>query len=61
MVADPTKPVENQVHYRNAIHGVYKMVSNEGIASLARGLAPNTVRLTFYFILFYFSFWETVA
>ncbi|OXG46631.1 solute carrier family 25 (mitochondrial dicarboxylate transporter), member 10 [Cryptococcus neoformans] len=44
MVADPTKPVENQVHYRNAIHGVYKMVSNEGIASLARGLAPNTIR-----------------
>lgn len=45
MVADPTKPVDHQVHYKNAIHGVYKMVGNEGIASLARGLAPNIVRL----------------
>lgn len=45
MVADPTKPAENQMHYRNAIHGIYKMVSNEGVASLARGLAPNTVRV----------------
>ncbi|ADV22078.1 solute carrier family 25 (mitochondrial dicarboxylate transporter), member 10 [Cryptococcus gattii E566] len=46
MVADPTKPVDHQVHYKNAIHGVYKMVSNEGIASLARGLAPNIIRAT---------------
>lgn len=45
MVADPTKPVDHQVHYKNAVHGVYKMVSNEGVASLARGLAPNIVRL----------------
>ncbi|WVQ75942.1 hypothetical protein IAR50_005577 [Cryptococcus sp. DSM 104548] len=44
MVADPTKPLEHQVHYRNSIHGLYKMVSNEGPASLARGLAPNTIR-----------------
>ncbi|TYJ56946.1 mitochondrial dicarboxylate carrier [Cryptococcus floricola] len=46
MVADPTKPLEQQLHYRNAIHGLYKMVANEGPASLARGLAPNTIRAT---------------
>ncbi|ODN79606.1 hypothetical protein, variant 3 [Cryptococcus amylolentus CBS 6039] len=46
MVADPTKPLEHQLHYRNAIHGLYKMVANEGPASLARGLAPNTIRAT---------------
>ncbi len=43
MVADPTKPVEQQVRYRNALVGVYRMVREEGAASLARGLAPNTV------------------
>ncbi|KAL7420006.1 hypothetical protein Q5752_004969 [Cryptotrichosporon argae] len=44
MVADPTKPVEQRVGYRNAMHGVYRMVQTEGAASLLRGLAPNTVR-----------------
>ena len=43
MVADPTKPVERQHGYRNALQGVYKMVQQEGPASLARGLMPNTV------------------
>lgn len=57
MVADPTKPAENQMHYRNAIHGIYKMVSNEGVASLARGLAPNTVRV---FLIFLGGFRPTV-
>jgi dicarboxylate transporter 10 len=45
MVADPTKAVEKQHGYRNALHGVYKMVQQEGPSSLARGLLPNTVRL----------------
>lgn len=44
MVADPTKPAEHQVRYRNALHGVYRMVTEEGVSSLFRGLAPNTVR-----------------
>ena len=44
MVADPTKAVEKQHGYRNALHGVYKMVQQEGPSSLARGLLPNTVR-----------------
>lgn len=43
MVSDPTKPPEKQVHYRNALHGVYKMVQVEGFGSLFRGLLPNTV------------------
>lgn len=43
MVSDPTKPAEKQVHYRNALHGVYKMVKVEGFSSLFRGLLPNTV------------------
>lgn len=43
MVADPTKPVERQHGYRNALHGVYRMVQQEGPSSLARGLMPNTV------------------
>lgn len=43
MVSDPTKPPEKQVHYRNALHGVYKMVQVEGFGSLFRGLMPNTV------------------
>ena len=43
MVADPTKPKEARVNYRNAIQGVYRMVREEGASSLARGLAPNTV------------------
>lgn len=46
MVADPTKPVERQHGYRNALQGVYKMVAQEGPASLARGLMPNTVCLS---------------
>lgn len=45
MVADPTKAVEKQHGYRNALHGVYKMVQQEGPSSLARGLLPNTVRV----------------
>lgn len=43
MVSDPTKPPEKQVHYRNAIQGLYKMVKVEGFGSLFRGLLPNTV------------------
>lgn len=44
MVADPTKPKADRVNYRNALQGVYRMVREEGAGSLARGLAPNTVR-----------------
>jgi dicarboxylate transporter 10 len=43
MVADPTKPADQRVNYRNALHGVFRMVKEEGPGSLSRGLLPNTV------------------
>jgi len=45
MITDPVKPPEQRVHYRNAFHGVYKLVSVDGPAALFRGLLPNTVSL----------------
>lgn len=44
MITDPTKPAAEQRHYRNAAHGVYRMVATEGAASLMLGLVPNVVR-----------------
>jgi dicarboxylate transporter 10 len=44
MISDPTKPPAQQLHYRNALQGVFRMVSDEGVKSLFRGLVPNTVR-----------------
>ncbi|WVQ98125.1 hypothetical protein IAU59_005247 [Kwoniella sp. CBS 9459] len=44
MVADPTKDAAHQYRYRNALQGVYRMVKEEGVTSLGRGLAPNTIR-----------------
>ncbi|RSH83370.1 Mitochondrial dicarboxylate transporter [Apiotrichum porosum] len=44
MISDPAKPLAQQLHYRNAAHGVYRMVADEGFLSLFRGLLPNTVR-----------------
>ncbi|WVF69729.1 hypothetical protein IAT40_004508 [Kwoniella sp. CBS 6097] len=44
MVADPTKDAAHQYRYRNALQGVYRMVKEEGVMSLGRGLAPNTIR-----------------
>ncbi|WVR04687.1 hypothetical protein IAU60_001698 [Kwoniella sp. DSM 27419] len=44
MVADPTKDAAHQYRYKNAIQGVYRMVREEGVMSLGRGLAPNTIR-----------------
>ncbi|WOO80858.1 Mitochondrial dicarboxylate transporter [Vanrija pseudolonga] len=44
MISDPIKPKDKQFHYRNAFHGVYRMVKDEGAASLFRGVVPNTIR-----------------
>ncbi|TXT08952.1 hypothetical protein VHUM_02426 [Vanrija humicola] len=44
MIADPTKPKDKQFRYRNALHGLYRMVKDEGAASLFRGVVPNTIR-----------------
>jgi len=43
MISDPTKAAADQLHYRNAAHGVYRMVGDEGVKSLFRGLVPNSV------------------
>ncbi|TXT15403.1 uncharacterized protein COLE_01596 [Cutaneotrichosporon oleaginosum] len=44
MITDPTKPLAQQQHYRNALHGVYRMVGAEGVSSLFLGMVPNVVR-----------------
>ncbi|GMK55956.1 hypothetical protein CspeluHIS016_0210120 [Cutaneotrichosporon spelunceum] len=44
MITDPTKPVGQRQHYRNALHGVYRMVAAEGVASLFLGMVPNVMR-----------------
>lgn len=46
MIADPTKPPAEQVHYKNALQGVYKMVQTGGVSSLFRGIGPNTVSVS---------------
>lgn len=43
MISDPIKPKDKQFRYRNAAHGVYRMVKDEGVSSLFRGVVPNTV------------------
>jgi dicarboxylate transporter 10 len=44
MITDPTKPPAQQQHYRNALHGVYRMVGAEGVGALFLGMVPNVVR-----------------
>ncbi|KZO94400.1 putative DIC1-mitochondrial dicarboxylate carrier protein [Calocera viscosa TUFC12733] len=44
MQADKAKPIEQQLHYRNALQGLGKMVKDEGALSTFRGLGPNVVR-----------------
>lgn len=44
MTSDVNKPKEQRYNYRNAISGLVRMTKDEGIASLFRGLGPNTVR-----------------
>lgn len=36
-------PVQ-RFNYRHALHGVYRMVSDEGVSSLFRGITPNVAR-----------------
>ncbi|KAL6450020.1 DIC1 Mitochondrial dicarboxylate transporter [Candida maltosa Xu316] len=44
MQNDSTLPIEKRRNYRNAFDGIFKMVKDEGVNSLFRGLAPNLVR-----------------
>ncbi|EJT99779.1 mitochondrial carrier [Dacryopinax primogenitus] len=44
MQADKAKPAEQQLHYRNALQGLGRMIRDEGLSSTFRGVAPNVVR-----------------
>lgn len=45
MTADATKPREQRLGYKNAADGLFRMIREEGVSSLGRGIVPNTVRL----------------
>lgn len=44
MQNDPALPIEKRRNYKNAIHGIVRMSKEEGIASLFRGVWPNSAR-----------------
>ncbi|WWC88747.1 uncharacterized protein L201_003660 [Kwoniella dendrophila CBS 6074] len=44
MQADRAKPLESRYNYRNPIHGIYRMIVDEGAGSLWRGVVPNALR-----------------
>lgn len=44
MQGDFAKPPEKRLNYKNSIHGLYRMVRDEGVSSLARGVGPNVFR-----------------
>ncbi|MCO5585507.1 hypothetical protein L7F22_039440 [Adiantum nelumboides] len=44
MTSDINKKPADRYNYSNALTGLYKMVQKEGVGSLFRGVAPNTIR-----------------
>lgn len=44
MQNDSSLPVNQRRNYRNAIDGLFKITTHEGVTSLFRGLTPNLVR-----------------
>lgn len=44
MQNDSSLPIEQRRNYRNAFDGIFRIVKDEGMSSLFRGLAPNLVR-----------------
>lgn len=46
MTSDINKAPAERYAYPNALVGLYRMVSSEGLSSLFRGLVPNTIRAT---------------
>ncbi|KAL1938752.1 hypothetical protein VTO73DRAFT_11355 [Trametes versicolor] len=44
MQGDFAKPPEKRLNYRNCLDGLYRMVRDEGVSSLARGVGPNVFR-----------------
>jgi hypothetical protein len=64
MQAEKSKPIAERYGYKNAIHGLYKMVKDEGLAQAGRSMSltvfrailTNTGQLaSFVFFFFLFS------
>jgi hypothetical protein len=45
MTTDPLKPPEARHRYVNVLNGLVRLVREEGVSGLTRGLIPNTVIL----------------
>lgn len=46
MQSDLQKPKEQRRHYRHAFDGLYRVIREEGLTGLSRGLGANTLRAT---------------
>ncbi|GME68600.1 unnamed protein product [[Candida] boidinii] len=44
MQNDNTLPIAERRHYRNAVDGIYRIIKEEGVSSLFRGVYPNLTR-----------------
>lgn len=44
MQADMAKPPEKRLNYKHCFDGLFRMVREEGVSSLARGMGPNVFR-----------------
>jgi len=44
MTTDSLRKPENRYYYRNGLDGLIRLVKEEGVAGLKRGLGPNTIR-----------------
>ncbi|KAG8840968.1 Mitochondrial dicarboxylate transporter [Serendipita sp. 405] len=44
MQGDFAKPPEKRLNYKHCFDGLFKMVRDEGVSSMARGMGPNVVR-----------------
>lgn len=49
MASDRAKPIGERFMYRNCVHGLYRIVKDEGVLALYRGWQPNTVSLNWIF------------
>ena len=44
MCADGIKPLEQRVHYRNALHGLQRIIRDEGVSRVFRGAEATVLR-----------------
>ncbi|KAH9855452.1 mitochondrial carrier [Lenzites betulinus] len=44
MQGDFAKPPEKRLNYKNCLSGLYRMIREEGVSSLGRGVGPNVFR-----------------